>query len=319
MQIPVIDLEKQSEAEVLAAIEGACLDTGFFVLAGHGVPTELIDAAFAEAKRFFQTSPEEKMAMWTDGKVADRGYFPIGLQSLDPGTPRDLSEFVMLGVDVPEEHPLVQAGTPMYGPNPWPSGMPGWKETMSAYHEATMDLGRRVLSMFAKNLKLDPNHFEPLAKLPIVTLKLSWYPPRPGDAVEGQHGAGAHTDWGAVTFVAGDGNPGLQVQTRDGEWLDVPAIPGTYVVNVGDMMQRWTNDRYRSNPHRVLSFPDQERFSLVTFFDMDYHANLEVFPSCTSDSEPARYEPMLAGEYLMYRYEESLSVVTDRIAEEQAG
>lgn len=307
MRIPVIDLEAASEGEALAAMDRACRDTGFFVLQGHGVAPELLAAAFKESRRFFRLSPDRKMAVWTGGKVADRGYFPMGNQSLEPGAPRDLSEYVMLGLDLPPEHPLVAAGTPMYGPNPWPDDLPGWRETMSAYHEATLALGRRMLQLVARNLGLPPDHFEPLAQTPVVSLKLAWYPERPAEAATGQHGAGKHTDWGALTFVAGDGTPGLQVCAPDGEWLDVPAVPGSYIVNVGDMLQRWTNDHYVSAPHRVFSTPGRERFSLVTFFDMDYDAPLECFPSCVSRARPARYAPMLAGEYLMHRFNESLA------------
>ncbi|HKK22069.1 MAG TPA: 2-oxoglutarate and iron-dependent oxygenase domain-containing protein [Pseudohaliea sp.] len=307
MRIPIIDLETQPEAEALATMDRACRDTGFFVLKGHGVPGEVLEATLAEARRFFRLSAQGKMALWTGGDVADRGYFPMGNQSLDPGAPRDLSEYVMLGLDLPRDHPLVEAGTPMYGPNPWPDGLPGWRETMTAYHDATMALGRRMLRLVARNLGLPQDHFEPLARTPVVSLKLAWYPERPADSVAGQHGAGMHTDWGALTFVAGDGTPGLQVCTQHGEWLDVPALPGSYIVNVGDMLQRWTNDHYVSAPHRVLSEPGRERFSLVTFFDMDYHAPLECFPSCVSRERPARYAPMLAGDYLLHRFEESLA------------
>lgn len=309
MRIPIIDFENHSTDQISSAIDAACRDTGFFVLLGHGIDQHLIDNTFEHAKTFFRLSNEKKMALWTDNQVDDRGYFPSGLQSLDPGKPHDLSEFVMLGLDLPNNHPMVEAKVPMHGPNPWPSDLPGWKDVMNAYHQATKDLGDRLLRIVAQNLDLPESYFEPFSQLPIVTLKLAWYPHRPADALDAQQGAGAHTDWGALSFVANQGSPGLQVLTSDREWLDVPAIENSLVVNIGDMLQRWTNDTYCSATHRVVSTSVRERFSLVTFYDMDYHAPLECISSCVTRDKPAKYSPMLAGEYLMYRYEESLKDV----------
>jgi len=308
MCIPIIDLKDHSQQQQCELIDAACRDTGFFVLKGHDVSPALLEQTFAQSQRFFRMSATQKMGSWKAHEIDDRGYFPSGLQALDYGTPPDLSEFIMLGLEVDEEHPMVQAKTPMYGPNPWPIGLPKWRETMHQYQATTIALSKHLLRIVAMNLDLPLAYFDERATLPIASLKLAWYPPRPADAHSNQHGAGAHTDWGALTLVAGDGTPGLQVKTHEGEWLDVPTIPGSFVVNVGDMLQRWTNDIYRSGVHRVLSTPNQERFSLVLFFDMDYHASLQCIPSCASTQIPPKYEPVLAGEYLMSRYKESLDV-----------
>lgn len=313
MRIPIIDLKNHSQQQQCALIDAACRDTGFFVLKGHEVSAALVEQTFAQSQRFFRLSATEKMASWKAHEIDDRGYFPAGLQALDYGTPPDLSEFIMLGLEVDKEHPFVQAKIPMYGPNPWPIGLEKWRETMQQYQAATIDLSKQLLRLVAMNLDLPLDYFDERATLPIASLKLAWYPPRPTNAQVNQHGVGAHTDWGALTLVAGDGTPGLQVRTSEGEWLDVPTIPDSFIVNVGDMLQRWTNDIYRSGVHRVLSTPNQERFSLVLFFDMDYHASLQCIPSCASAQTPPKYELMLAGEYLMSRYKESLDIASTSI------
>jgi len=297
--IPIVSLAGDPE-EVAAAVGAACRDVGFLVVVDHGVDQAVVDDALAQSRRFFALPVERKQEL-ADSGIADRGWFPMGGQSLDPGSPYDLSEYVMLGRDLPPEHPEVVTGTPMYGPNPWPTGMPGWREAMETYHRAADDLCRRILGHIARSLGLPDDHFEPYAGDPISTLKLAHYAPQPADRLEGQFGVGAHTDWGAISVVHPGGVGGLQVLS-EGEWVDVPVVEGGLVVNLGDMVQRWTNDRYLSNVHRVVNPVDTERFSLVLFFDLDYHARIEVLDVCTSPDDPARYEPVVAGEWLMDRF-----------------
>lgn len=297
--VPIISLSGGADATA-GAVGAACRDVGFFIVVDHGIDPVVVDAALEQSRRFFAL-PDERKRELADTGIADRGWFPMGGQSLDPGGPYDLSEFVMLGRDLPEDHPEVRAGTPMYGPNPWPTGMPGWREAMEAYHRAADDLCRRVLRHVARSLGLPDDHFEGFAGDPISTLKLAHYVPQPADRLEGQLGVGAHTDWGAVSVVHPGGVGGLQVLSA-GEWVDVPVVEGGLVVNLGDMVQRWTNDRYLSNVHRVVNPVGVERFSLVLFFDLDYHARIEVLDVCTTADDPARYEPVVAGEWLMDRF-----------------
>jgi isopenicillin N synthase-like dioxygenase len=303
--IPTVSLAGDPD-EVAAAVGGACRDVGFLVVVDHGIDQEIVDEALTQSQRFFALAPERKQEL-ADSGIEDRGWFPMGRQSLDPGSPYDLSEYVMLGRDLAPDHPQVRAGTPMYGPNPWPSGLPGWREAMAAYHRAADDLCRRILGYMARSLGLPDDQFESYADDPISTLKLAHYEPMPPVREAEQFGVGAHTDWGAISVVHPGGVGGLQVLS-DGTWIDVPVVDGGLVVNVGDMVQRWTNDRYLSNVHRVVNPADRERFSLVLFFDLDYHAHIEVLEVCTSPDDPARYEPVLAGEWLMERFQASLGI-----------
>jgi isopenicillin N synthase-like dioxygenase len=303
--IPIISLAGDPD-EVATAIGAACREVGFLVVIDHGIDPTFVDEALAQAQRFFALPTERKQEL-ADTGIEDRGWFPMGGQSLDPGSPYDLSEYVMLGHDLGAEHPEVQAGTPMYGPNPWPTGLPGWRDAMEAYHWAADDLCRRILGHMARSLGLEDHHFEGYAGDPISTLKLAHYLPMPADRTAEQFGVGAHTDWGAISVVHQGGVGGLQVLS-DGTWIDVPVVEGGLVVNLGDMVQRWTNDRYLSNVHCVVNHPDRERFSLVLFFDLDYYARIEVLDVCTADDDPARYGPVVAGEWLMDRFQASLAV-----------
>src|SRR5690606_2983020 len=153
-------------------------------------------------------------------------------------------EGVNIGRDLGPDDPDVKAGTPLHGPNQWPENLPGWKEQMNAYYEAMVALGKRVMASFAVALDLPEDHFEKDLTKPMTTLRLLHYPPQQGRITEEQIGAGAHTDFGCFTMLWQDQTGGLQVRNSRGEWLDATPIPDTYVVNIGDMMARWTNDRF---------------------------------------------------------------------------
>jgi isopenicillin N synthase-like dioxygenase len=304
-QLPIIDL---SVAEGLPqAIDEACRTHGFFYVVGHGVPASLRSAAFEAARRFFALDEATKTRWHIERSGIHRGFDPIGWQALEPGQPADLKESFYLGVDRQADDPLVQAGTPNHGPNQWPDDalVPGFKPTVEAYQAAMADLSARLLALMAEGLGLPRTYFEPVLHDPMPVLRLLHYPPQPpAEAVRpGQIGCGAHTDWGTVTLLAQDDAGGLQVQAADGHWFDAPPLPDSYVVNLGDMMARWTNDRYRSTPHRVLNPHGRERYSLAYFFDIHYHAVVSALPGCFDDANPPRYPPVTAGQHIIEMYE----------------
>ena len=222
-----------------------------------------------------------------------RGFDPIGWQALDPERPPDLKESFYLGLE-------------SIGPNPWPDEalVPGFQAACNAYSDAMRALAGRLMGLFEIALALPAGHFGPFMRHPTCTTRLLHYPPQPASALEGQIGCGAHTDWGALTLLAQSDAGGLQVQRADGSWLDVPPAEGCFVVNVGDMMPRWTNDLWRSSMHRVVNrFSGRERWSIAYFFDLDADAVIVPLPSCVGADRPARYGPVSAGEHLaeMYR------------------
>jgi len=161
----------------------------------------------------------------------------------------------------------------------------------------------RLMGLFAQALGMADHAFDGYMRDPTCTTRLLHYPPQPVSAAPGQIGCGAHTDWGALTLLAQDDAGGLQVQRADGSWLDVAPIPGALVVNTGDMMPRWTNDRWRSTMHRVINkYSGRDRWSIAYFFDLDPEARIAPLPCCIGPGNPSRYEPVTAGEHLIEMY-----------------
>ena len=305
MQIPVIDLSTGTPESQAAAIGAALSATGFFSLIGHGVAEQVFDDAFNASQRFFSQSDAEKAEVHIRQSRHKHGFDPIGWQALDTAAPPDLKESFYLGAERALDHPLVLEGIENQGPNQWPSeeNLPGFRAACNSYSAHMDALARRLMKLIAMSLNLSPDHFEPFMRDPTCTTRLLHYPPQPASAQLGQIGCGSHTDWGAITLLAQDGAGGLQARLPDGEWQGINPIPYGLVVNSGDMLQRWTNDRYLSNLHRVINkVSGRERYSIAYFFDLDHHALIEALPTCVSVEQPARYAPVKAGEHLIEMY-----------------
>lgn len=296
--LPVIDLSPlradpdvsgPEAREVAAALDAACRSTGFLLVTGHGVTEAAHRRLDTAARAFFALDQEAKaeVAMAHGGR-AWRGWFPEGGE-LTSGSP-DRKEGLYLGEDLPAEHPRVTAGSPLHGPNLLPDGsVPELRPAVDAWLAAMTDLGRLLVRAVGVGLGLAPGWFdENLTATPTVLLRLFRYPAvPPEEADELPWGVGEHTDYGLLTILAHDGRPGLQVRTVDG-WIDVPAVDGSFVVNIGDMLDRMTGGRYRSTPHRVRPVvappgtPD--RISIPFFFDPSWDA--EVAPLPLADPAP---------------------------------
>lgn len=308
MTLPVIDLSTPSIAAQAEAIDAALRGPGFFSVVGHGVPLTLTEVAFDASRRFFALPEGIKSHTHIGRSMHRHGFDPIGWQSLDVGQPHDLKESFFIGVGHAADHPLVLAGAENQGPNQWPDEdlVPGFRDACIAYAGAMQRLARRLMGLFEVALGLSAGWFDPFMRDPICTTRLLHYPPQPRSALPGQIGCGAHTDWGALTLLAQDDAGGLQVRVPGGEhgtWIDVDPVPGAFVVNAGDMLQRWTNDRWRSTMHRVINRASgRDRFSIAFFFDLDHFARIEPLPTCVSASQPARYAPVTAGEHLIDMY-----------------
>lgn len=329
LSLPVIDLtpswgdSPQAEAgaaQVARQIDAACQAHGFFYVTGHGVPAELIERLFQVSAQWFAL-PEAVKLRWhiEHSGGLQRGHDPIGWQSLDPGKPADLKESFYLGRDLGPEHPRVQAGVPRHGANLWPDEalVPGFKATANAYADALAHLGRHLMGLIALALGLPRAHFEPVLQEPMPVLRLLHYPPQQASQVDGQIGSGAHTDWGAITLLAQDNSGGLQVRSSQGQWFEAPPLPGSFVVNLGDMMQRWTHDRYRSNLHRVINrHTGRDRQSIAYFYEVDCFAEIAPLPGCVPEGTALRYPTITAGEHIaeMYRRTTVTAAQTDAVA-----
>lgn len=307
-RIPVIDIaglrskELGDRRAVARQIRQACHEVGFFYIANHGVAEELIQQTLAAVQRFFALPLQVKNQISVTQSQISRGYEPIGHQTLDEAAAPDLKESVLIGVERDWDDPLVQANTPNHGPNQWLSDFPGWREQMEAYFAAMLSLGRQLAQALALSLELPEDGFDGAIDDPMAVLRLLHYPPHPLQARPDQRGCGTHTDWGCLTILLQDSVGGLEVCTAAGEWIAAEPIPGTFVINLGDMMARWTNDYYQSTPHRVMNRSDRDRYAIPFFFDLNYHALVECLPTCQSQTNPPRYPPITAGEHIMEMY-----------------
>jgi isopenicillin N synthase-like dioxygenase len=306
-KIPVVDFapflcgDAAARAAVAAQIGAACREIGFFYVVNHGVSEALVANTFAAAKRFFALPEEEKRKIDIERSACHRGWFRVGGENLDPAkqiSSGDLKEGVKIGRDLDQAHPLVVAGTPLHGPNQWPD-LAGWRETMEAYYGAMEALGRELLHAFALALGVAEGYFDGWLTAPMTTLGPLHYPPQSGRITEAQLGAGAHSDYGCLTMLAQDDAGGLQVRNAAGVWIDAPPLAGSFVVNIGDMMERWTNGVFTSTLHRVINVSGRERYSLPFFFDPDFAAPVRCIETCLAPGEAPRFAETTAGRHLL--------------------
>ncbi|MBW4581348.1 MAG: hypothetical protein KME42_17400 [Tildeniella nuda ZEHNDER 1965/U140] len=308
-QIPVIDIgglrshSLRARQAVAADIRQASHEVGFFYIANHGVSEDTIAATFAQTKRFFDQPLALKNAVSITQSSISRGYEAIGQQALDQ-TP-DLKEGYYIGVERKADDPLVLAGIPNHGANQWATNLPGWQAHFEAYFDMMQTLSAQLMAALALSLDLDEHYFDVMIDNPMSILRLLHYPPHPIDAMANQLGCGAHTDWGCITILLQDNAGGLEVCNADGGWIHADPIPGTFVINLGDMMARWTNDYYQSTPHRVLNRSGKERYSIPFFFDPNYHALVDCLPTCYGAENLPKYAPLTAGEHIMAMYHQT--------------
>jgi len=299
--IPIVDLAPRGggaagRRAVARAIGAACRDVGFFYAANHCVPEPLRREVFTAARRFFDLPQAAKAAVL--GR--HRGYIPARGEATDPLAPPDLKEAFDVGlvVDAPEGAAGFER---MTSPNRWPD-LPGFRDTLEPYFNQMLALARRLFSMFALDLELPEDHFERHVNRPIAQMRLLRYPVRPRG--EEAPGIGTHCDYECFTILTQDSVGGLEVQNASGAWVAAPPIDGTFVVNIGEMLQRWTNDVFRATPHRVRGVTGLERFSVPFFFATNYDTEIACLPSCTGSDRPPRYPSVAAGRYLEDRLRE---------------
>ncbi len=275
--LPVIDINplvsgsgnKQAVAE---QIRQACTTFGFFYISGHGVSGELQQRLEALSRQFFALPREEKMKIrMALGGRAWRGYFPVG-EELTSGKP-DIKEGLYFGAELGLEHPKVRAEAPMHGANLFPQSMPAFRETVLEYLDAMTELGHRLMEGLALSLGLEASYFaDRYTSDPLTLFRIFHYP---ASEYEGDTwGVGEHTDYGVLTILKQDEAGGLQVKSQ-GRWIEAPPIGGTFVCNIGDMLDRMTKGYYRSNPHRVRNTSGRGRLSFPFFFDPNFDARIE--------------------------------------------
>jgi isopenicillin N synthase-like dioxygenase len=313
--VPVVDLagarggDPVARRQAAAAIDAACREIGFFAIVGHGVPETLVDDVRRVAHAFFELPPADKLAARHPEAGMNRGYHAAGHESLaaanDAAAPPDLKEYFHVGpVDVGDDPYYTSAlGRRHFAPNRWPAAPTGFERAMTAYYRTMSGLVTFLMRLATSALGVDERFFDDKVDRSIGTMRLNYYPAQPVAPRPGQLRAGAHTDYGGFTILTGEDVPGgLQVRTRGGRWVDVRTTPTTFVVNIGDLLMRWTNDRWLSTMHRVVNPPGGEagraRLSIAFFNHPNYNVTIECLPS----QGPARHPPVLSGEYRDTKY-----------------
>ena len=306
--IPVLDLapllrgDAGAVATLGAALRDAFENVGFYFIVNHGIPQSLIDATFAAAKRFHDMDLERKMALRMNKNNV--GYMPFKGSTtkhspLNANNQPNLVEAYFTKRDLPPDHPDPQSVLPFRGPNLWPDDLPGFRETVIEYNTAMEHLGLSLLPLYATALDLPPDHFAQAFRQPTFTLRMSHYPRQ--DVVEdNEFGLAPHTDTSFMTMLAQNDVPGLSIRLPNGRWLDAPSLPGSILVNGGDLLRRWTNDRFLATPHRVINRSGQERYAIPFFMDCDYDWTMQCLPTCHDAANPPRYEPITYPAYMTW-------------------
>jgi isopenicillin N synthase-like dioxygenase len=340
VSVPIVDLapfaagDAGSRRAVAAAVDAACRDVGFFTVVGHGVPAATLDATWSAALAFFELPVEQRMTVAMPYPGYPYGYNPYNAEALNRSiggnAPPDLKETFNVGPIDPPPRPIEEMDDDderaVYAPNRWPDEMcPALRPALEDHYRAMAALAERLMDVFAVALDLPDRWFAPFIDRHGSALRVAHYPALDRTPAPGQLRAGAHTDYGTLTILAIDDEPGLQVQVADGTWVDVGHVPGGLVVNLGDLMQRWTNDRWRSTMHRVvtpvLSASDEPTGNLkqterqrtagvgrrlsAPFF---HNANWDAEVVClTGPGETPRYAPVTAGRHLMAKFRSTVT------------
>jgi isopenicillin N synthase-like dioxygenase len=303
-EMPILDLGPWIAGGPIGPLadqfKAACTRTGFFYVTNHGVPQEVVDSVFSAARRYFALPEPERMADKIDERFR-RGFMPMGV-TRHPGHKPDVKESYVLGLDLPNSDPDVIAGRPLHGPNRWPTDKPWLKDAAMAYFDHTVALGRQLLQIFAVALELQQDFFLQYTKKPMVLTNLYHYPPQASPTTL-ELGAAAHTDYGTLTILSQDPIGGLELQTRDGEWVAAPYVEGTLIINLGDLVKVWTNEQYVSNLHRVANRTGRERYSIPTFFNLDYDTPVACLPQFQSAEQPPKHPPIKSGDWLVSRFQ----------------
>ncbi|KAL4928892.1 isopenicillin N synthase family dioxygenase [Aspergillus undulatus] len=307
MEIPIIDISGYTVAdapktsEIISALRIACVNPGFFQITGHSVPASLRTETFQKLHDFFALPVETKKSVHRNQSASLRGYELVGEQKLDSSMGSDQKEGFMIGPELPP-------GRFLQGPNRWlDEGVcPGFRETFMRYFGEAWELSKVVFRLLALSLGLEEGYFDEFVgrKDSISMCRAHRYPPTTEAMATKSRGIGAHTDFGALTLLLQDDVGGLEVYHEpDDTWYPVAYIPDAYVVNIGDMMERWTNNRYKSTRHRVISpVSGRDRYSIAFFNEGLLDQVLTCIPTCVEEGERPLHEPITVERHLRNRY-----------------
>ncbi len=304
--IPVVDISRLIDGSdprsVAQLLHSTSQNLGFIYIKGHGIPEKTIEAARANALDFFRRSNDDKATVKISAR--HRGWLGQGLAKMQDDVAPDLKESFIWGFqdragNTPDDHPL-------RGQNQWPVFLPELQQHAMEYFDHAHVVAHHLMRGFALGLGLDEKYFLQTSSKPLSRASFVYYPQQREDLGEKQFGVGPHTDFGVLTVLCQDSVGGLQVQTLDGEWVHAPPIEGTLVVNVGDLLARWTDGAYKSTPHRVVNSSGRERLSLVLAYDPDPDTLISANEIYGADYA-AKEEPITCGDYLVWRFNKAFS------------
>jgi isopenicillin N synthase-like dioxygenase len=318
--VPLVDLTAPDAAR---QVGDACERVGFLTVVGHGVDAAVLDAAWDTASSFFDLPLEDRMRVAMPRPGYPYGYSPIAGESLAASlgarSHPDLKESFAIGPVTPSTHAFADPDEEFaWSPNLWPATLPALRTAWTAYYLALADLAARLLRTMALSLELEHHWFDPMIDRHTSAMRALNYPPQTHQLArgstrgstrgsKGQLGAGAHTDYGTLTILMADTTQrGLQVQAGNGQWMDAVPVPGSLVVNLGDAMARWTNDRWRSTMHRVV-IPERRRQSIAFFHNANWDASITCLPTCLGPGEQPKYPPIEAGPHLMHKFRSTVN------------
>ncbi|KAI1844511.1 hypothetical protein JX265_009994 [Neoarthrinium moseri] len=316
-KIPIIDFsgfyseDSAKKSEVVTQVRESCLYNGFFQIINHSVPLGHQQAALKSAKKFFNLPQNDKDKVSKNNNTWNRGYEMLRSQILEEGTQPELKEGFYIGADLPVDHPYFVEKKLNSGPNQWPQGLGDdldyFRNSTMDYYNKSLELASDLLRVLALSLDLEENFFARFMDGAVATMRLLHYPSQPKDADEKlTRGIGAHTDFGAITMLLQDEVDGLQVwDQRNQSWIDVEPTTGALVVNLGNLMARWTNEKYKSNVHRVINKSGKERYSIPVFLSGNPDYVVECIPTCQSAGDPSKYEPITVQAAVSAAYAES--------------
>jgi isopenicillin N synthase-like dioxygenase len=298
-EIPIIDVSGALAGDpaalqaAAAELRHAYEDVGFWFLKGHAISQDLIDPVFAEVARFHAQPLEEKLKL----KINEHN---IGYLAIKAATTRhsdvstnnlpNLNEAFFVKRDLPLDHPDVIANKRFRGANQWPTSLPGFRETIVAYCEAMERLALGILPVYAVALDLPADYFATAFREPQYQLRMSHYPHTP-ELRPNEYGLAPHADTSFMTLLAPNRIPGLSLRTASNRWIDAPSVEDAFLVNSGQMLNRWSNGRFRATPHRVTNTSGGDRYAIPFFFDCTADHEMVCLPSCTGPGNPPKFEP----------------------------
>src|SRR5476649_1638912 len=327
-ELPVIDFAPLSgkndsaKDRIAKEVYDACRDIGFLTIVNHPVPPQKIREIFRQSARFFALPLEAKKKTYMGNSNLFRGYLPMdesakaqaqrgkaiaGFQPhINPARMKarkpHKNEAFQISLELPADDPDVMAGKPLHGHNQWPEDLPGFKDAVLDYHRTMTGFTALMASVFARGLSLPPDYFAQFYRNPLIQVRLLHYLSQDQQAALEGGDSRAHQDAGGFTMLQQDDVGGLEIKSKSGEWLIVPPVENSFVVNIGDSMRMWTNNRFASTLHRVVNHYGRERYSVGVFANPDYDTVIKPLSTCVDAEHPPTFDSMQSGEALLFLY-----------------